>query len=91
MAQENHDLSAQPNTRECAVGAEVEAQKRPKIFSAGLSDDELIEFLRDLIKTLEARKYFNDRPKELRASADAAEKELTRLNTLINVSVDQHS
>ncbi|MFC3393668.1 hypothetical protein ACFOGG_01865 [Brenneria rubrifaciens] len=47
------------------MGSENKAQ--PKIFRAGLSDDELIGFLRDVIKKIEIRKISEGRPEKLSA------------------------
>ncbi|TAI86901.1 hypothetical protein [Pectobacterium versatile] len=91
MTQENHHLSAQSNTRECAVGAEVEAQKRPKIFSAGLSDGELIKFLRETADTLDTRSSLRGKPEKLRANADESEKRLAELDEFIAEVVHQQN
>ncbi|UPT55491.1 hypothetical protein [Dickeya zeae] len=89
MTQENHDQGATVNTGEHVV--ETEAQKRPKIFSAGLSDKELIEFLRDTINKLEARKHNEGTPERLRAMADDAERKLNELNEFIYSVLYQQS
>ena len=91
MTQENHDLSAQSNTGDRAVGAEVEAQKRPKIFSAGLSDDELIVFLRETADVLYTRSSLMGRPERLRADADESEKRLDELDEFISEVVHQQN
>ncbi|UFT92956.1 hypothetical protein [Pectobacterium carotovorum] len=91
MTQENHDLSAQSNTRECAVGVEVEAQKRPKIFSAGLNDDELIEFLRETADVIYTRSSLRGKPERLRANADESEKRLAELEKIISGVVHQQN
>ncbi|MBA0204405.1 hypothetical protein [Pectobacterium aroidearum] len=91
MTQGNHDLSAQSSTRECAVGAEVEAQKRPKILSAGLSDDELIVFLRETADVLYTRSSLMRRPERLRADTDESEKRLDELDEFISEVVHQQN
>ncbi|WP_225085111.1 hypothetical protein [Pectobacterium colocasium] len=91
MTQENHDLSAQSNTGERAVGAEVEAQKRPKIFSAGLNDDELIEFLRETADVIYTRSSLRGKPERLRANADESEKRLAELEKIISGVVHQQN
>ncbi|QCR10045.1 hypothetical protein [Brenneria rubrifaciens] len=67
------------------MGSENKAQ--PKIFRAGLSDDELIGFLRDVIKKIEIRKISEGRPEKLRAQAVEAEKDLVKLDKDINSAI----
>lgn len=70
---------------------ESENKAQPKIFRAGLSDDELIGFLRNVIENIEIRNLSKGRPERLRASADESEKELAELDNFIDSVVCQQS
>ncbi|MBG6244006.1 hypothetical protein CS369_02695 [Candidatus Symbiopectobacterium sp. 'North America'] len=64
-----------------------ENKAQPRIFRAGLSDSELVVFLRDVAKKLETRELIIESPGRLRAKADAIEDELVRMKSDIDLFV----
>ncbi|UDQ80174.1 hypothetical protein LJN55_22720 [Erwinia rhapontici] len=60
---------------------------RPVVFSNGLTDKELIEYLGSLIIELDTRSQKIGKPQELRARADEIEAQLQRKNEEIMKAV----
>ncbi|OSN02941.1 hypothetical protein AU510_16235 [Lonsdalea britannica] len=78
MSKENDGV----NSARGEVMSEKKAQ--PKIFRDGLSDDDLIYFLRRLIEKMETRNNLAREPERLRIKIIEAEKKLDLLNEDIN-------